>query len=149
MGRLRDRETCKVLCDSGNYESESTGSRWLLTPDRRSDTGLGRAQGGHRLEHSAEKESETQEGWITCLMSGGRQMEGLGQAPGPRAALPLLFCVVSTLCLCYVLCVSSTCSSSSPNRALGGADRTPVQTRRRNTLHPRVHPQMLCVSGLP
>ena len=41
---------------------------------------MGRAQGGHRLEHSAEKETETQEGWITCLMSGGRQMEVLGEA---------------------------------------------------------------------
>lgn len=105
------RQTCKVLCDSGSYKSGATGSRWLLTHDRREDTGLGGAQGVHRLEHSAEKESESQEGWVTCLMSGGRQREGLGQAPGPRATLPLFYSVSS------LHCVSAT-SSVSPLHAV-------------------------------
>lgn len=102
--------------------------------------GLGRAQGSHHLEQSAEKASKTQEGWMTRRMSGGSSWRGWGLKPGtwPQSRTPR-----------FLFCVFSTCSSSSPNRALGGADCTLVQTRWRNTLHPRVHPQMLRVSGLP
>lgn len=62
---------------------------------------MGRAQGSYHLEQLAEKESETQEGWMTRLMSGGRQVEGLGSearylAPEPHSSL-------SILCLLYML----------------------------------------------
>lgn len=61
--------------------------------------GLGRAQGSHHLEQSAEKASKTQEGWMIRRMSGGSRWRGWGLKPGtwPQSRTPLfLFCLLYT-----------------------------------------------------